>query len=153
MSCFSYAAQRGCRVYVEFQAYLAYPKIALTCHPRCDARGDSIHRSVLCLARYRTLQACFGGPIVRRVLHSQRVTAFYSVFADTAAPLLSRLPYLFPLLVTDRSTGAATWHWREQDLSVQLLLFMSSAFVTTWRDPKDGPSIAKKRGIQGRGRD
>ncbi|CAN0212908.1 unnamed protein product [Pylaiella littoralis] len=42
-----------------------------------------------------------------------------------------------------------TW----MDVTTQLCLCASSAFITTWRDPNDGPSIAKKRGIGGRGRD
>ncbi|CAN0304239.1 unnamed protein product [Hapterophycus canaliculatus] len=55
----------------------------------------------------------------------------------------------FSQLIGNRILIRDTW----MDLSVQLFLGLSSAFVTTWRDPSDGPSIAKKRGIQGRGRD
>ncbi|CAM9573309.1 unnamed protein product [Ectocarpus sp. 8 AP-2014] len=40
-----------------------------------------------------------------------------------------------------------TW----MDLSVQLFLGMASAFITTWRDPYTGPSVAKKRGRRGGG--
>eukprot|EP00752_Nemacystus_decipiens_P012787 g11324.t1 len=55
----------------------------------------------------------------------------------------------FSQLIGNRFLIRETW----MDMTVQLFLFLGSAFVTTWRDPKDGPSIAKKRGIQGRGRD
>lgn len=63
--------------------------------------------------------------------------------ADTTCP-----PPSLPACPTPPCSPAVS-----QDVSTQGCLFLASAFITTWRDPKDGPSIARKRGIKGRGRD
>lgn len=38
----------------------------------------------------------------------------------------------------------------EQAIFVHINFFLASLFISTWRDPEDGPKIAKRRGMGGR---
>lgn len=57
---------------------------------------------------------------------------------------------LHPILFSPSMFPATCCSTNHQALFVQLNFALTSLFISTWRDPEDGPKVAKRRGMGGR---